>query len=60
MEGKWRKSSYSGPQDNCVEIAAIDYLVGVRDSKNPSGGALTMPPASWENFLDSLKAGRIQ
>jgi hypothetical protein len=37
-QDEWRKSSYSGPDTNCVEIHRD--LVGVRDSKNPGGPAL--------------------
>ena len=61
MEGAiWRRSSYSGADNNCVEVARVGRQFGIRDSKDPSGGALSLPPASWENFLDSLKADRIQ
>ncbi|RDI35015.1 DUF397 domain-containing protein [Lentzea flaviverrucosa] len=50
----WRKSSYSGAteDDNCVEVSlSSDALV--RDSKNPSAGALTFSSAAWKNFLES-------
>jgi hypothetical protein len=38
----WRKSSFSGTETACVEIAhpAEAPTVGIRDSKNPSGGVL--------------------
>jgi hypothetical protein len=45
---RWRKSSRSaggGDQDNCVELAYVDSLAGVRDSKNPNGPMLTFPQA---------------
>ncbi|HEU0089611.1 MAG TPA: DUF397 domain-containing protein [Pseudonocardiaceae bacterium] len=41
----WRKSSYSGASGDCVEIAALaDGGRAVRDSKNPAGPALIVPP----------------
>lgn len=57
----WRKSSRSGGQGNCVEIA--DNLVAehgavlVRDSKNPTGPALRFTPAGWTAFVTGAKAG---
>ena len=53
----WRKSSYSGSQTNCVEVAEFDHVVAVRDSKNPAGPALTFSPAAWTSFITTLKHG---
>lgn len=51
--GHWRKSSYSNGNGNstCVEVGfAAGEVTGLRDSKNPDGGMLTVPAASWERF----------
>ncbi|MBC3844303.1 DUF397 domain-containing protein [Streptacidiphilus sp. 4-A2] len=32
-EAKWRKSSFSGANNECVEVAPVDRWIGVRDSK---------------------------
>lgn len=48
----WRKSSYSGSESNCVEVAWLPQpLTAVRDSKNPTGPALTFPTTTWSTFL---------
>ena len=45
----WFKSSRSGGKDDCVEVAHLDGgMVGVRDSKNPTGPALIFTPGEWE------------
>jgi hypothetical protein len=36
----WRKSSFSGHANNCVEVAAVGDLVGVRDTADRAGGVL--------------------
>jgi hypothetical protein len=36
---RWRRSSFSGPDANCVEVA---FGAGVRDSKNPGTGHLAL------------------
>lgn len=48
----WFKSSYSGVQGDCVEVAWLGSgRVGVRDSKNPTGPALIFPPKDWDAFI---------
>ncbi|WP_040834149.1 DUF397 domain-containing protein [Nocardia brevicatena] len=48
---KWFKSSHSGGGQDCVEIAFIGRdLIGVRDSKDPSGPALMFGSATWSAF----------
>lgn len=49
----WRKSRRSGSSGgNCVEVADnLAGVVGVRDSKDPTGPALTFGPAAWRAFV---------
>jgi Domain of unknown function (DUF397) len=53
---KWRKSSYSGgASGNCVEVAAADRTVAIRDSKDPKGPVLAFGPDDWQRFADRVK-----
>jgi len=54
-EGTWVKSSYSGSQANCVEVAVRDRVL-VRDTKDSGGPALRFTPAAWRQFADQMKA----
>ncbi|SFK97290.1 protein of unknown function [Streptosporangium canum] len=55
---EFRKSSYSGGGDNCVEVATnLSGVVAVRDSKDPSGLVLTFAPAVWRDFLRGVRDG---
>ena len=53
----WRKSTYSGGNGSCVEIADLGAAVAVRDSKDPDGPKLILTPGQWHSFTDSIKAG---
>lgn len=53
-EPTWRKSTFSGSEANCVEIAASDRVL-VRDTKNNSGPVLRFPPTAWRKFANQLK-----
>jgi hypothetical protein len=54
----WRKSTYSGQDGNCVEIAAnLPGIIAIRDSKNPAGPALTFTHSGWAAFIRGIKAG---
>jgi hypothetical protein len=49
---RWRKSSHSGDQGECVEIAALPGGIAVRDSKNPDGPNLTLSRHAFRSLLD--------
>jgi hypothetical protein len=46
----WRKSTASN-SGNCLEVAAVDGSVLVRDSANRGGAVLTLSPAAWSDLL---------
>lgn len=48
---RWRKSSYSGINADCVEAAELPGAIAVRDSKHPEAGVLRFPSAEWVAFL---------
>jgi Domain of unknown function (DUF397) len=56
----WVKSSYSGPQGNCVEIAFLGGgEVAMRNSRDPDGAALVFTRAEWEAFLSGARDGEF-
>ncbi|MBF6290150.1 DUF397 domain-containing protein [Nocardia cyriacigeorgica] len=56
----WFKSSRSAGGTECVEVAHLNYdLVGVRDSKNPSGPALIFTPTAWDSFTTTIQQHRF-
>jgi len=51
----WQKSRRSNGQANCVEVANnLPGVVAVRDSKDPSGGVLTVSLKAWRAFIQQL------
>jgi hypothetical protein len=54
----WRKSTYSGQDGNCVEIASnLPGVIAVRDSKDPDGPVLGFTHSDWALFIRGIKAG---
>jgi hypothetical protein len=43
----------------CVEVGRALGEVLVRDSKDPAGPRLALPPATFSDFLSGLKAGEF-
>jgi Domain of unknown function (DUF397) len=55
MDGmNWRKASYSGNGEACVEVATAN-LVLIRDTTDRGGFTLTVPPTAWASFLGTLR-----
>ena len=53
---QWHKSSYSGQNGNCVEVARnLPALVAVRDSKAPEAPHLLVSSETWQAFLLALR-----
>ncbi|MGV9502218.1 DUF397 domain-containing protein [Streptomyces sp. NPDC003642] len=51
----WRSSTYSGGNNECVEVADdIPTLIPVRDSKRPTGPIITFTPHAWRAFVSHL------
>ncbi|SEF28506.1 protein of unknown function [Amycolatopsis pretoriensis] len=50
---RWQKSTYSGANENCVEVA-LDQVVRIRDTKDRPAGTLEISTRSWDAFLADL------
>lgn len=55
----WRKSSHSSGEGACVEIAFVDGIVALRDSKDTSRPAMFFYPDAWAAFLRGAADGEF-
>nr|HEU5356232.1 DUF397 domain-containing protein [Actinocrinis sp.] len=56
----WRKSSHSGYNGNCVEVAPLaDGSIAMRNSRDPHGPALIYTQAEIAAFLAGIKDGEF-
>ncbi|MBV9141727.1 MAG: DUF397 domain-containing protein [Pseudonocardiales bacterium] len=54
VEVGWHTSSYTHGSATCVEVAPAPAGILVRDSKDPAGPTLAIPPTAWHAFLTTL------
>jgi hypothetical protein len=55
MKSKWRKSSYSTAQGNCVEVAGDISRVLVRDTTDQTSPMLRFTPDAWRRLVNQVK-----
>jgi hypothetical protein len=57
---KWRKSSHSDANGDCVEIARLDDgTTAVRHSHQPNGPVIVYTPSEWDAFLKGVRDGEF-
>lgn len=57
---RWRKSSFSSDQGECVETAQLsDGTVAVRNSNHPQAGVVYFTPAEMSAWIKGCKAGEF-
>ena len=58
LDAVWHKSTRSG-NSGCVEVATLERVVGVRDSKDRQGPVLVFRFDEWNAFLAGVRAGEF-
>jgi hypothetical protein len=57
---RWRKSTHSGSQQACVEMArGADGTIHLRNSNHPGDGTLTVGPSELAAWLTAGKTGHL-
>jgi len=54
-DADWRTSTRSQSNGACVEVALTPSVAGIRDSKQPDGGAVIAGFPAWDAFRRAVK-----
>jgi hypothetical protein len=54
----WRKASFCGSGE-CVEVAELNGMILMRDSKDPHGYTLRCTTDEWRSFIRAIKASEF-
>ncbi|MGP4115061.1 DUF397 domain-containing protein [Streptomyces sp. 4N509B] len=57
--GRWRKSSFSGGANDCVELFDTGSTLLLRDSKFPQHGPLEVTRPSFKHLIRSLNSDSL-
>lgn len=55
----WKKSSYSSHNGDCVELAELGDVVGLRDSKDLQGSVVSVDRRTMATFFSALTSGQM-
>ncbi|MGP4111367.1 DUF397 domain-containing protein [Streptomyces sp. 4N509B] len=58
---RWRRSSYTASNGQCVEVASLPGRRGIalRDSKHVHNGATVVSRPAWGAFVAAVRDGRL-
>jgi hypothetical protein len=59
LSSRWRRSSRSYEDGNCIEVRLVGSSVEVRDSKNPAGPKLRVSSRQWARLIEAIVCGRL-
>ncbi|MBB4930707.1 hypothetical protein F4561_001527 [Lipingzhangella halophila] len=60
--GTWTKSTFSGPNGDCVFVARVDDVVGIIEANDPedsSAPVVLTPLENFRKFIAGAKAGEF-
>ncbi|MFE2212176.1 DUF397 domain-containing protein [Streptomyces canus] len=57
-DARWRKSSYSGGANDCVEVTELGEVIALRDSKDTGRRPLLFSRAAMRALVNEMAAGQ--
>ncbi|ADP83926.1 DUF397 domain-containing protein [Pseudofrankia inefficax] len=57
---EWRRTSFCGIENACVDVAFASTGIAMRDSKDPAGPVLLFTTTEWAAFLRGVHNGEFE